>query len=79
MFERVGGSWYQLQMLVVSDGAASNWFGVSISLSFNGSAIVVGAYGKALAGVANGGSAYVFARNRKACGWNNNNCLLQMA
>ncbi|MBK9259788.1 MAG: hypothetical protein IPM54_08105 [Polyangiaceae bacterium] len=60
VFERNGSVWTQQGKLVASDGAASDFFGISVSLS--GDAALVGAYVDDDKG--NGsGSAYVFLRS----------------
>ncbi|MEZ4334968.1 MAG: SUMF1/EgtB/PvdO family nonheme iron enzyme [Myxococcota bacterium] len=60
VFTRSGTTWTEQQKLVASDAAASDYFGVSVSVS--GDTTVVGAYGDADAG-AYSGSAYVFTRS----------------
>lgn len=70
VFERNAGgaeNWGQVKKLTASDGAASDFFGVSVSLDQE--VIVVGASGADVAGNGNQGAAYVFARN--ASGSNN--------
>lgn len=59
VFARAGGSWDQEAKLVASDGAAGDYFGVSVSL--DGSTALVGSYLADGAG-ASTGAAYVFAR-----------------
>ena len=54
-------NWGQVAKLTASDGAASDWFGISVAIS--GDTIVVGAYGDDDKGSWSG-SAYVFARNQ---------------
>lgn len=53
------GIYVQSQKLLASDGAAQDYFGYSVSISSDGSIIVVGAYGDDDTG-SNSGSAYVF-------------------
>ena len=53
------GNYLQTQKLTASDGAASDYFGYSTSISGDGSTIVVGAYLDDDKGE-NSGSAYVF-------------------
>jgi len=60
VFVRQGTSWTQEAKLLAGDGAADDWFGVSVSLS--GDTALVGAYGDDDNGSASG-SAYVFARS----------------
>ncbi|MBI4950486.1 MAG: FG-GAP repeat protein, partial [Myxococcales bacterium] len=59
VFLRAGTSWAEEQKLVASDGAASDLFGTSVSLSADGSHALVGAPGSQLADPGNG---YVFLR-----------------
>ena len=54
VFARSGGVWSQQQELTASDGAANDFFGISVSVS--GDTAVIGAYGKN----AGQGAAYVF-------------------
>jgi hypothetical protein len=61
LFVRTGGSWTQQAELTADDGAASDWFGDSVSLSGDGTTALVGApYDDTAAGT-DAGSAYVFA------------------
>ena len=61
IFVRSGTSWTQQAKLVASDGAASDQFGWSVSISADGAYAVIGAYGDDT-GANNGqGSAYIFA------------------
>ena len=61
VFVRNGGVWTQQAKLTASDGAASDYFGVSVSSS--GDTAIVGAYYDDHAGGTDAGSAYVFVRN----------------
>ncbi|KAL7447655.1 hypothetical protein ACHAXS_000044, partial [Conticribra weissflogii] len=63
VFVRSGTAWTQEAKLVASDGAASDYFGVSVSI--NGDSIVVGAYLDDDKGDGSG-SAYVFVRSGTA-------------
>jgi hypothetical protein len=56
-----GSAWVQVTKLLAADGAASDYFGESVSVS--GDSIVVGAYGDDDKG-SGSGSAYVFERNQ---------------
>jgi hypothetical protein len=60
VFTRGGGVWTQQAKLTAADGAASDLFGYSLSLS--GDTLAVGAYGDDDNGSASG-SAYVFTRS----------------
>jgi hypothetical protein len=60
IFLRSGTSWSQQQKLTASDGAASDWFGNSVSIS--GDYAIVGAYSDDDKGT-NSGSAYILKRD----------------
>jgi hypothetical protein len=60
IFRRDGTAWVEQQKLTASDGAASDYFGYSVSI--NGDKIIVGAHGDDDKGDASG-SAYIFKRN----------------
>jgi hypothetical protein len=60
VFVRAGGVWTEQTKLTASDAAASDLFGLSVSVS--GDTVVVGAYGDDDAG-SDSGSAYVFVRS----------------
>ncbi len=55
--------WGQVKKLTVSDGAAEDYFGGSVSIS--GDTLVVGAYKDDVDGNTDQGSAYVFTRNNQ--------------
>jgi hypothetical protein len=57
IFKRDGTSWSQQAKILASDGAASDYFGLSVSIS--GDYAIVGAYGDDDKG-SNSGSAYIF-------------------
>ena len=57
VFLRSGTSWGQQAKLLASDGAASDYFGVSVSIS--GDYAIVGAYYDDVNGMADSGSAYI--------------------
>jgi len=59
VFKRTGASWAQEAKLLPSDGAASDWFGITVSIS--GEYTVAGAYGDDDNG-SSSGSAYLFKR-----------------
>ncbi|XCN73905.1 MAG: FG-GAP repeat protein [Candidatus Electrothrix aestuarii] len=59
VFTRSGGVWTEQTKLTASDAAASDWFGISVSLS--GDTALIGAYLDD-DGCADSGSAYVFVR-----------------
>ena len=63
VFTRSGSTWTQQQKLVASDGAANDKFGISVSISSDGSTAIVGAYGADPSGKTNAGAAYVFTRS----------------
>jgi hypothetical protein len=58
VFTRTGPNWNEQQILTVSDAAASDWFGVDVSIS--GDTVVVGSLSDDDNGVLNSGSAYIF-------------------
>jgi len=64
IFEREGNNWIEQAKLTASDGAAGDYFGVSVSIS--GDYAVVGAHGDDNKGISSG-SAYVF--KREGSGW----------
>jgi hypothetical protein len=59
VFTRANGVWTQRQRLIANDGAALDFFGVSVAVS--GDTIVVGSYSDDVGSNMNQGSAYVFA------------------
>ncbi len=59
VFERVGGTWVQVNKLLASDGAADDSFGTSVAI--DGDKAIVGAPGDDPSGDSSG-SAYLFAR-----------------
>ena len=61
VFVRSGAVWSEQQKLTASDGAASDWFGGSVSLS--GDTAVVGARQHDVGANGDQGSAYVFVRS----------------
>ncbi|MCX6873871.1 MAG: HYR domain-containing protein [Verrucomicrobia bacterium] len=63
VFVRSGSAWSQQAKLTAGDGAANDYFGVSVSMSGNGNTALVGAYGDDTAAGADAGSAYVFVRS----------------
>ena len=60
IFTRSGTTWTQQQKIQSSDAEASDWFGISVSIS--GDTVVVGAW-KEDTGGSNAGAAYVFTRS----------------
>jgi len=61
IFERIGSEWIQKAKLTASDGASSDFFGLSVSIA--GDYAIVGAYGDETST----GSAYIF--EKPAGGW----------
>ena len=59
IFTRSGSTWSQQQKLTASDAAVSDFFGISVSLSSDGSTALVGAYYKST----QTGAAYVFTHS----------------
>jgi hypothetical protein len=64
IFTRDGSTWTEQAKLVASDGVSSDYFGISVSLSSDGSTALIGAYADddPVRG-ADSGSAYIFTRN----------------
>jgi hypothetical protein len=60
IFKRDGASWIQVSKVTASDGAASDQFGVAVSI--NGDYAIVGAHYEDYRG-SNSGSAYIFKRS----------------
>lgn len=63
VFLRNGTSWSEQARLTSSDGAASDLFGRSVSLSQDGNRALVGAYYDDTSAGVNAGSAYLFVRS----------------
>jgi hypothetical protein len=61
VFVRNGAAWTQQQILTVANGAASDFFGVSVSVS--GDTVAVGAYQDDVGANADQGSVYIFTRS----------------
>lgn len=61
VFKRSGTSWAQQAKLTASDGASSDQFGYSVSIS--GDYIISGAFNKAVGPSFSQGQAYIFSRN----------------
>ena len=71
-FEKVGGTWTQLQKLVQSDTRGSGFFGSKVRLSDDGTTLVAGAYGhdEPYSGAANNtGAAYIFEKGGGGSTW----------
>src|SRR5436190_15792456 len=61
VFVRSGATWTQQQKLTASDGAAGDFFGISVAIS--GDTIIVGAFGHGFgSNTSDQGAAYVFVR-----------------
>ena len=60
VFVRGGATWTEQQKLTASDGAALDYFGLSVGIS--GDTVVIGAYGAHIGANSFQGAAYVFAR-----------------
>jgi len=59
IFIRSGGTWTQQAKLTASDKAAGDYFGISVSLSSDGSTAIVGARQADPGGLADAGAAYL--------------------
>ena len=66
IFARNNTSWTQEAKIIASDKAADDWFGFSVSLTSNGSRVVVGADANDPGGTLNVGAAYVYTRSGSA-------------
>lgn len=64
VFVNGGTGWVQQAELTASDRSARDLFGDEVAISDDGSAVVLGAPGKTVAGKLNAGAAYVFTRSR---------------
>jgi hypothetical protein len=60
VFTRSAGVWTQQQKLTASDGAANDLFGLSVSISSDGSTIAVGADNATISGTPNAGAVYIY-------------------
>ena len=60
IFTKSGSTWSQQSKLTASDGASPDRFGISVSLSGDGSTALVGAYGEDPGNISNAGSSYFF-------------------
>jgi hypothetical protein len=60
VFRRSGSTWVQEARLVASDGAAGDFFGISVAIE--GDTAVVGSYSDDIGATLNRGSVYVFTR-----------------
>ena len=60
IFALSGGSWSQEAKIQASDPEASDYFGYSVSMSGDGTKVIVGAYGEDTGG-SQAGAAYIFA------------------
>ena len=61
IFTRSGSTWTQQAKITASDAATGDYFGVSVSLSADGSTALVGAYQEDPGNISNAGSAYFYA------------------
>ncbi|MBI2440966.1 MAG: hypothetical protein HYV35_06290 [Lentisphaerae bacterium] len=63
VFTRSGAVWAQQAKIASADGAAADFFGISITLSGDGNTAIAGAYLADVGGNINQGAAYVFTRS----------------
>ena len=63
IFTKSGSTWSQQAKLTASDAATSDYFGISVSLSSDGSTTLVGAFQEDPSGISNAGAAYVFTKS----------------
>jgi hypothetical protein len=62
IFLRTGTTWTQEAILVPSDGGANDQFGVSVSMTGDGTRCIIGAYQAIASSISNAGKAYIFSR-----------------
>jgi len=62
IYTRVGCAWTQESTLASADRVAYDYFGFSVALTADGSRLVVGAYGRDVAGIVDAGQVYVYTR-----------------
>ena len=63
IFLRTGTTWVQEAKLTANDKVANDYFGTSVSISSDGSRVVVGANQSDPSGVTDAGAAYIFSRS----------------
>ena len=63
IFIRSGSTWTEQQKLVASGAAGGDRFGYSVSISSDGSTVIVGAYWEDPSAISNAGAAYVYTRS----------------
>ncbi len=63
VFTKSGSTWAQTQELMADDGAAEDFFGLSVATSSDGSVIIIGASNKTVGGKVGQGAAYVFTKS----------------
>jgi hypothetical protein len=61
VFSRSGTTWTQEQKLTASDGAADNYFGISVATDSTGTRVIVGAYSATVGENAEQGAVYVYS------------------
>ena len=66
VFKRTGTTWNQESKIIASDGAANDYFGISVSIS--GDYTIVGAFRNNIATNTNQGAAYIYKRD--GTNWN---------
>jgi hypothetical protein len=67
VFRESNPSWIQEAILTEADGAADDFFGYSVGISFD--TAIVGAYGSDTPGITDRGAAYIFKRDTGATTW----------
>jgi hypothetical protein len=63
IFTRSGSVWTQQQQITAADGAAVDYFGISVALSGDGNTTIVGARLDDVGGIADQGTATIFTRS----------------
>ena len=67
IYTRTNGTWSEQCKLLASDGAASDWFGCSVSISNDGDTVIVGANRDDNEKGISAGSAYIYTRTNGTC------------
>jgi len=62
VYSRSGSTWSLEQVLIASDKAAQDWFGTSVTITDDGSTIIVSSTTKTVNSLVNAGQIYIFKR-----------------
>ena len=63
IYTRSGSTWVEEATITASDKVASDYFGISVALTADGSRMVVGAFNKIVSGITAAGKVYVYTRS----------------